>query len=140
MVKFVNPSTNQVIQCCLHHYDWSSSDHLYPPPSFDQNGLPPKSGHPHLGMFLAASLSLSTYVYLSTKFTYLSYHSLHEYFYPVYLLNLSFAPSRPKYHNCQKIAKMVKNSQNGQKLSQNISTYNQFTYWIYHLLHLHKIS
>ena len=39
-------------------------------------------------------------------------------FYQVYLLNLSFAPSRPKYHNCQKIAKVVKNSQNCQKMSK----------------------
>ena len=48
-------------------------------------------------------------MYICTQFTYLTYHSLYIiiniYFlplYPVYLLNLSFAPSRPKYHNCQK--------------------------------------
>ena len=84
------------------------------------------------GLKLHRVIHLSTYVYLSTKFTYLSYHSLHIHFYPVYLsnlyyllyltihiysilypvylLNLSFAPSRPKYHNCQKIEKMVKKS------------------------------
>ena len=42
-------------------------------------------------------------------------------FYLVYLLdqlNLSFASSRPKYHNCQKIPKMVKNCQNFQKISK----------------------
>ena len=39
-------------------------------------------------------------------------------FYQVYLLNLSFVPSIPKYHNCQKIEKVVKNSRNCQKMSK----------------------
>ena len=47
------------------------------------------------GLKLHRVIHLSTYVYLSTKFTYLSYHSLHLHLYPVYLSNISFTLS---YH------------------------------------------
>ena len=47
------------------------------------------------GLKLHRVIHLSTYVYLSTKFTYLYYHSLHLHLYPVYPSNLSFPLS---YH------------------------------------------
>ena len=59
----------------------------------------------------------SLHIYANIHFTFISILPL----YPVYLLNLSFAPSRRNIIMV-KIVKMVKNCQNGKKMSIDITS------------------